>query len=174
MWLLESRTGDRTEINLNLTVDRMVWSRLSAEDEGCRLEVCLKRTGGRCPFYRAKMAAENAHLLVVNHALLLADTATGNRVLPPFDYLIVDEAHHLESATTNAMSFRVRGLDITRLIRELGGVKSGVLGRFVELCEELLEPAQMATLMQLVQKAADSSDLIAMNQDLSGFRSFSG
>ena len=157
VWLLESRTGDRTEINLNLSVDRMVWSRLSAEDEGCRLEVCLKRTGGRCPFYRAKIAAENAHLLVVNHALLLADTATGNRVLPQYDYLVVDEAHHLESATTNAMSFRVRALDITRLIRELGGQRSGVLGRFLNLCKDLLKPAQFAALMQLVQKASDLS-----------------
>jgi len=157
VWLLESHTGDRTEINLNGNVERMVWSRLSAEDEGCRLEVCLKRTGGRCPFYRAKMAADNAHILVVNHALLLADTATGNRVLPPYDYLIVDEAHHLESATTNAMSFRVRAVDITRLIRELGGLKTGVLGRFVDLCEDLLKPAQMAALTQLVQKAADLS-----------------
>ncbi len=157
VWLLESRTGDRTEINLNGPVERAVWSRLSAEDEGCRLEVCLKRTGGRCPFYRAKIAAQNAHILVVNHALLLADTATGNRVLPPFDYLIVDEAHHLESATTNAMSFRVRARDITRLIRELGGAKSGVLSRFVTLCEDLLKPAQMAALNQLVNKAADLS-----------------
>ena len=157
VWLLESKTGDRTEINLNGNVERMVWSRLSAEDEGCRLEVCLKRTGGRCPFYRAKLAAENAHLLVVNHALLLADTATGNRVLPPYDYLVVDEAHHLESATTNAMSFSVRAIDITRLIRELGGPKSGVLGRFVDLCEDLLQPAEMASLTQMVQKAADLS-----------------
>ncbi len=157
VWLLESRTGDRTEINLNGPIERAVWSRLSAEDEGCRLEVCLKRTGGRCPFYRAKMAAQNAHLLVVNHALLLADTATGNRVLPPFDYLIVDEAHHIESATTSAMSFRVRAVDVTRLIRELGGEKSGVLGRFVNLCEDLLKPAQMATLNQLVNKASSLS-----------------
>ena len=155
VWLLESRTGDRTEINLNGIIERVVWSRLSAEDEGCRLEVCLKRTGGRCPFYRAKIAAENAHLMIVNHALLLADTATGNRVLPAYDYLVVDEAHHLESATTSAMSFRVRAVDITRLTRELGGPKSGLLGRFVELCQELLKPAQMAALNQLVQKAAD-------------------
>lgn len=157
VWLLESRTGDRTEINLNGTIERMVWSRLSAEDEGCRLEACLKRTGGRCPFYRAKLAAENAHLLIVNHALLLADTATNNRVLPPFDYLIVDEAHHLESATTNAMSFRVRAVDITRLIRELGSLKTGLLGRFVALCEGLIKPAQMASLAQWVQKASDLS-----------------
>jgi DNA polymerase-3 subunit epsilon/ATP-dependent DNA helicase DinG len=155
VWLLESRTGDRTEINLNGSYERTVWSRLSAEDEGCRLEVCLKRTGGRCPFYRAKIAAENAHLLIVNHALLLADTATGNKVLPAFDYLIVDEAHHLEDATTSAMSFGVRAIDITRLTREMGGTKSGVLGRFIELCEDLLQPAQMAALQQLVQKASD-------------------
>jgi ATP-dependent DNA helicase DinG len=157
VWLLMSQTGDRSEINLNGIVERMVWSRLSAEDEGCRLEVCLKRTGGRCPFYRAKLAAENAHLLVVNHALLLADTATGNRVLPPFDYLVVDEAHHLESATTSSMSFRVRAIDITRLIRELGGPKSGILGRFIDLCEDLLKPAEMAALTQMAQKAADLS-----------------
>ena len=155
VWLLESRTGDRTEINLNGPIERSVWSRLSAEDEGCRLEVCLKRTGGRCPFYRAKIAAENAHLLVVNHALLLADTATGNKVLPEYDYLIVDEAHHLESATTSAMSFKVRGIDITRLVREMGGLKTGILGRFVEICEGLLQPAQMAALHQMVQKASD-------------------
>jgi len=157
VWLLESRTGDRTEINLNGPVERAVWSRLSAEDEGCRLEVCLRRTGGRCPFYRAKLAAEDAHILVVNHALLLADTATGNRVLPAYDYLIVDEAHHLESATTSAMSFRVRAMDITRLIRELGGPKTGLLGRFLDLCEGLLQPAQMAALTQLVQRASDLS-----------------
>lgn len=174
VWLLESRTGDRTEINLNGPIERSVWSRLSAEDEGCRLEVCLKRTGGRCPFYRAKIAAENAHILVVNHALLLADTATGNKVLPEFDYLIVDEAHHLESATTSAMSFKVRAVDITRLVRELGGLKTGLLGRFVETCEGLLQPAQMAALHQLVQKAADlafrfDSQMTTYFQSMSAF-----
>ncbi|NLN70555.1 MAG: DEAD/DEAH box helicase [Chloroflexi bacterium] len=157
VWLLESSTGDRSEINLNGSIERMVWSRLSAEDEGCRLEVCLKRTGGRCPFYRAKMAAENAHLLIVNHALLLADTVTNNRVLPAFNYLVVDEAHHLESATTDALAFRVWGGDISRLTRELGGPKTGLLGRFMDLCQELLKPAQMASLNQLVNKAADLS-----------------
>lgn len=174
VWLLDSQTGDRTEINLNGPVERAVWSRLSAEDEGCRLEVCLKRTGGRCPFYRAKIAAENAHLLVVNHALLLADTATGNKVLPEYDYLIVDEAHHLESATTSAMSFKVRGIDITRLVREIGGLKTGVLGRFVEICEGLLQPAQMAALQQMVQKASDlafrfDSQMTAYFQSMGAF-----
>jgi DNA polymerase-3 subunit epsilon/ATP-dependent DNA helicase DinG len=48
-------------------------------------------------------------------------------------------------------------MDITRLTRELGGPKSGLLGRFMELCEDHLKPAQMAALNQLVQKASDLS-----------------
>jgi DNA polymerase-3 subunit epsilon/ATP-dependent DNA helicase DinG len=116
----------------------VVWSRLSAEDEGCKLETCLKRTGGRCPFYKARMAAESAHILVVNHALLLADTAAENRILPEYNYLIVDEAHHLEAATTDAMSFRLRAPDVTRLVREIGSAEQGVLGRLLALAKPLL------------------------------------
>ncbi len=98
VWLQTSTSGDRREINLNGQAERMVWSRLSAEDEGCKLETCLKSTGGACPFYKARMAAESAHILVINHALLLAAAAAETQVLPDFNYLIVDEAHHLEAA----------------------------------------------------------------------------
>jgi DNA polymerase-3 subunit epsilon/ATP-dependent DNA helicase DinG len=45
VWLQSSDSGDRNEINLNGPIERTVWSRLSAEDEGCKLETCLKRTG---------------------------------------------------------------------------------------------------------------------------------
>ncbi len=116
--------------------------RLSAEDEGCKLEVCLKRTGGRCPFYKARMAAESAHILVVNHALLLADTAAENRILPEYNYLIVDEAHHLESATTDAMSFRLRAPDVTRLVRDIGSTEQGLLGQLLSLAKPLLKPSR--------------------------------
>lgn len=155
VWLQSSQTGDRTEINLNGPVERLIWSRLSAEDEGCNLETCLKRTGGRCPFYKARTAAEAAHILIVNHALLLADAATENRVLPTYNYLVVDEAHHLESATTEAMSFRLRAPDVTRLVRELGSKQSGLLGRLVDLASKHLQPAQIATLENWVEKTTD-------------------
>ncbi len=157
VWLQSSSSGDRNEINLNGPVERMVWSRLSAEDEGCKLENCLKRTGGRCPFYKARMAAEGAHILVVNHALLLADTAVQNRILPAYNYLIVDEAHHLEAATTDALSFRLRTLDVTRLAREIGSAQQGVLGRVVEIAGGLLPPAELAGLTQLADLAGDTA-----------------
>ena len=155
VWLMQGGSGDRTEINLNGPIERDRWLRLSAEDEGCRAEVCVARTGGTCPFYRSRQAAQSAHLLVVNHALLLADVATGSRVLPDYEYLIVDEAHHLESATTNALSFRVTQNDIGRLLRELGGTSSGILSRLLNNAHEILRPSDFGAAQQSVQRATD-------------------
>ena len=70
---------------------------------------------------------------MINHALLLADAAADNQVLPDFNYLIVDEAHHLEAATTDAMSFSLRAVDVTRTVRELGSSEQGILGRLVSI-----------------------------------------
>jgi len=155
VWLQGSTTGDRGEINLNGPIEREIWSRLSASDDGCSAETCMKRTGGACPFYRARVAAQSAHLIIVNHALLLADVATGNRVLPEYDYLIVDEAHHMESATTNALSFRVTQLDIKRLLRELGGTKSGILGRILSITHDTVPPSEYAALERRTEQATD-------------------
>jgi len=155
VWLQGSITGDRGEINLNGPIEREVWSRLSAADEGCSAENCMRRTGGACPFYRTRIAAQSAHLIIVNHALLLADVATGNRVLPEYDYLIVDEAHHIESATTNALSFRVTQTDIKYMFRELGSSKSGVLGRILGLLHDTVPPSEYASLERRVERCTD-------------------
>lgn len=155
VWLQQGGSGDRGEINLNGPAEREVWQRLSAEDEGCRNDVCISRTGGACPFYRTHMAAQSSHILVVNHALLLADVMTGNRVLPEYNYLIVDEAHHLESATTNALSFRLTQADFTRLLREVGSVSSGLLGRLLTLLSHTVSPSDFASLNMAVHKISD-------------------
>ncbi len=155
VWLQDSQTGDRSEINLNGPTERDLWNRLSSEDEGCKTEVCVKRTGGACPFYRTRQAAQAAHLLVVNHALLLADAATGNRVLPEYNFLVIDEAHHIEEATTSAMSFRINEGDLARLMREVGGSSSGLLGRFLGLARQTLRPSDQAAVTQLITRATD-------------------
>jgi len=155
VWMQTNISGDRGEINLNGQAEREVWRRISAEDEGCTAESCLQRTGGACPFYRARQAAQNAHILIVNHALLLADVATGNRVLPEYDYLIIDEAHHLESATTNALSYKVTQFEIERLLRELGSTNSGALGWLLNALSDVLPPATNASLHNHTQHAAD-------------------
>ncbi len=155
VWLLESDSGDRGEINLNGPVERDLWMRLCAEDEGCKNEVCLSRTGGACPFFRIRQEAQAAHLIIVNHALLLADVATGSRVLPEYNYLIIDEGHHLESATTSALSYKVTRGDLSRLLKELGGSGSGVLGHLLSLLNGVLRPSDLAGIHQAVERCTD-------------------
>jgi ATP-dependent DNA helicase DinG len=161
VWLYQGGSGDRVDINLNGPIEREIWSRMSAADDGCSADNCLKHTGGACPFYRARQFAQSSHIIIVNHALLLADVATGNRVLPEYDYLIVDEAHHLESATTNALSFRATQSDLVRLLRSLGSFgssssqKSGVLGRLLALLHDSVRPSEYAAMNQLVERASD-------------------
>jgi len=154
IWLQTTVSGDRNEINLNGLSERDVWLRLSAEDEGCTTENCLKR-GGICPFYKARQAAISSHILVVNHALLLADVATGNRVLPDYNYVIVDEAHHLEEATTNALSFKVTQSMIDHALRELGSPKAGVLGKLVDILKNNITPSDFAAINNYIQQATD-------------------
>ena len=92
---------------------------MSAENEGCSLDRCQKEMGGRCFFYRARKQAEAAHVIVVNHALLMADAATENRVLPEYHHLIIDEAHHLEDAVTDQLSFKADGFILAQLFNAL-------------------------------------------------------
>lgn len=155
VWLLQGGSGDRNEINLNSPAERNTWNSISAEDEGCTAETCLERTGGACPFYRAHQAAQAAHIIVVNHALLLADVATGNRVLPEYQYLIVDEAHHIEAATTDALSFRINQADFTRLCNELGGTSTGILGHILSYLKQVLNPSNLAAMQQAFERATD-------------------
>jgi ATP-dependent DNA helicase DinG len=157
VWLRENQSGDRNEINLTGPAEREMWTRMSAEDDACGGETCLKHTGGACPFFRARQAANTAHVLIVNHALLLADVASGSHVLPPYDYLIVDEAHHLESATTNALSFRLTEFDLGRMLKELGGTTSGVLGRLLGGSQPVLRPSDFGLFQQKVSRATDLS-----------------
>ena len=155
VWLLENKSGDKAEINLTGPEERAIWRRVSAEDDNCTTETCMKHTGGACPFQQAKQASESAHILIVNHALLLADIASGSRVLPEYEYLIVDEAHHLENATTSALSFRITPSDTNRLMRELGGSNSGALGALLAEASQNLRPSDQALLAQKVKRATD-------------------
>jgi DNA polymerase-3 subunit epsilon/ATP-dependent DNA helicase DinG len=155
VWLQDTHSGDRSELNLNSNAERRVWMRLSAEDEGCTAENCLKHTGGACPFYRARLSAQSAHVIIVNHALLLADVASGYHVLPEYEYLIVDEAHHLEAATTNALSFHITRGDVERILNELGGPSAGILGWLLSAAQPILDPGEFAALNHMVQRITD-------------------
>lgn len=124
VWLPQSQTGDVGELNLRTPGERFAWQRLSADNDGCRMEHCVEE---RCPLYVARRRAEQAHILVVNHSLLLADVAAGNRVLPPYADLIVDEAHHLEAAVTEGLSFRADRRYLETLLDQIRDTNGGLV-----------------------------------------------
>jgi len=135
--------------------ERGAWLRLSAEDEGCTAQMCQEKMGGVCPFYRARRAAHAAHIVIVNHALLFADIALENRVIPDFRYLVVDEAHHLEAATTDGLSFELSRADLERQLKDLGGPNAGLLGEILAATSQVLPPDMYATLDAEVNNAYD-------------------
>ncbi len=155
VWLPATTTGDQGELALPLPSDRFVWSQISAENEGCSLDRCQREMGGRCFFYRAHRQAEAAHIIVVNHALLMADAATENRVLPEYHHLIVDEAHHLEDAVTDQLSFRADSTALSQLFAAIyprGGRSaqgaaraSGLLADIEEALQRGQTPAPLLT-----------------------------
>ena len=105
-WLPHTESGDSAELSLR-DQEFGIWSRVQAEQESCLGDKCPHLRKGRCFLYRARHNAEAAHVIVVNHALLLSDALVSNRVLPEYHHLIVDEAHHLEARATEQFGFAI-------------------------------------------------------------------
>lgn len=104
-------------------------------------------SGRRCPYYarcfvyKARKAAFEAHLVVVNHALVLAEaTSPGSGILPPYGRMVLDEAHNLESIATDYLSHEFSMPELNRIVkrllrhhREASHRASAVLGAAEEL-----------------------------------------
>jgi DNA polymerase-3 subunit epsilon/ATP-dependent DNA helicase DinG len=110
-WLGSTDTGDRAELQLRRE-EEAPWARVSGSQGGCMTSQCAYVRDGSCFLYRARKRAEAAHLLVVNHALLLSDVVAGGNVLPEYKHLVVDEAHHLEEQATNQFGFSASESDL--------------------------------------------------------------
>ena len=118
VWAAKTQTGDRAE--LSLRGDELhIWSRVCTQSESCLGAQCPYHRRAHCFLYRARQKAEYAHLIVVNHALLLSDIATASNVLPEYSHLIIDEAHHLEEEATEQCGFQVGERDLGGLLNRL-------------------------------------------------------
>ncbi len=119
-WLRETRTGDRAELRLS-GMELASWDRMSASG----FAMCTGAREGACFYRHARDEAASAHLLIVNHSLLLSNLQVGGSLLPDYDYLIVDEAHNLEAEATRQFGFRVSQSTVENLVERLGGVIHG-------------------------------------------------
>ena len=116
VWLLETGTGDRSELNLGRRGVAAPWDRLSAQGA-----VDCNGVNGVCFLRSARERAAAAHLVVVNHALLMTDLVAGGTLIPEHDVLIVDEAHHLEEQATRHLGFELGQSSVHDHVQSLAG-----------------------------------------------------
>lgn len=124
-WLERTATGDRAELNLRQE-EEAAWAAIAA-DETCPGMRC--RLAPRCHFLRARAEAEKADLLVVNHALLLSDAASGHGVLPAYRYLVCDEAHHLPEVAAEHLGLTADQRALNRIVEGLEAGTAPAQGR---------------------------------------------
>lgn len=114
LWMPQTDTGDRAELNLGPRPAAAAWSRLSAE----RAHQCPSQVGP-CFLKSARDKAAGSHIIVVNHALLLSDLVAGGSAIPDYDVLILDEAHHLEDQATRQLGFSIGPDSVDDVLSEL-------------------------------------------------------
>ncbi len=131
IWLHTTESGDRSELRLHGR-EEVLWNKVASDPMDCVGVHCTKED---CYVHRARAEAETADLVVVNHSLLLADAEVGGGLLPEFEHLVVDEAHHLEEAATRGLRQEVDGPGLIALVERLA--RADEAGRPHGLLDEL-------------------------------------
>ncbi|MBI1337621.1 MAG: DEAD/DEAH box helicase [Phycisphaera sp.] len=97
-----------------------IWSSVQSDSEDCQGRRCP--TYMKCFYQSARRRMENADLLVVNHALFFADLQLreeGFGLLPPYDYVVLDEAHTVEDVASDHFGVSASRFQVMLLITGL-------------------------------------------------------
>ncbi len=97
-----------------------VWSDVQSDGEDCLGRRCP--TFNQCFYQAARRRMQNADLLVVNHALFFSDLAlraAGHGLLPPYDAVVLDEAHTIEDVASEHFGLSVSRYQVGHLLSRL-------------------------------------------------------
>lgn len=121
-WRHYTTAGDRAEL-IDVAEDSGIWPLVTSTADNC--------LGSECPLYqkchvvKARRAAQDADLVVVNHHLLLADLAMKEEgfieFLPGADAIILDEAHQIPDLAAQFFGVSMGSRELERLFDELRG-----------------------------------------------------
>jgi len=118
-WVATTKEGDRDD--LAFVPDFRFWEGVASNSEHTRRARCPHFE--ECFYYKSRREAAGAHLLLVNHHLLLADRSLRMEgvggLLPRYEHIILDEAHHLEDVATE---FAGRSVSGRGLLQQLGRI----------------------------------------------------
>ncbi|UCZ54810.1 ATP-dependent DNA helicase DinG [Bacillus shivajii] len=124
VWLTETKTGDVEELNLATSSFRF-WKEIASDYTSCTTPKCPWFS--RCFYQRAKQKAKESDLIITNHSLVLSDMKSDHQVIPSYNHIIIDEAHHFEETATEQFGEMLDYLSLTHIINDLGSENEGVL-----------------------------------------------
>lgn len=110
-WINETEYGDVSELEFAPPVES--WLEINSDSDDCLRNKCKRFE--ECFYFKARRRAEDADILVVNHSLLLADAVSEGAILPPYELLIVDEAHHMPDVATKSFGLSISNRGLQRL-----------------------------------------------------------
>lgn len=103
-----SKTGDKSEL-ADIPEDAPIWHRVTSTRENCLGQDCPYLN--ECFVLKARRKAQEADIIVVNHALFMADLALREEgitdLLPEVDIVVFDEAHQLPDVATRFLGTTV-------------------------------------------------------------------
>ncbi|MDO4558678.1 MAG: helicase C-terminal domain-containing protein [Planctomycetia bacterium] len=107
-----------------------VWDEVSCDSLHCRGRAC--RYHQDCFFKQARNRARRAQILVVNHSLLFSDLALreeDGELLPPYQILVLDEAHTIGDVAAGHFGISISSGQIDYLLNRLynGRTQRGIL-----------------------------------------------
>lgn len=121
-WSEKSVEGCKSD--LSFIPRHETWEEVCCEADQCSRVKCPHYAG--CFFFSARREAASADLLIVNHALLMADVVVrmeagydSSAILPPFKRLICDEGHHLEDVATDHFASQLSRQGLLKVIGKL-------------------------------------------------------
>jgi len=115
-----SRLPDLKEglkLELGFEPSSRVWEKICRESEVCLNKRCPFQK--RCYYLRAKIKETHSQILVVNHHLFFAHLSSEEKVLPPFNAVVFDEAHNLEEVATSFLGVKVSNYQVNNFLDSL-------------------------------------------------------
>ncbi len=92
------------------------WRQVSVSHREC-LGAAKCPFGAECFAELAREKAQRSHLIVTNHSLLAIDAIEDVPMIPPYDTVVIDEAHELTARVTQAATDELAAPDIERAAR---------------------------------------------------------
>ncbi|MEA2104223.1 MAG: helicase C-terminal domain-containing protein [Candidatus Cloacimonadota bacterium] len=117
IWAAHTNTGDIEENHSFHAGNSSLWSKIASDGTSCY--------GRNCPFYHQcftmniRKKAERTNLVIINHALLIADAVSDNSVIGSYEHLVIDEAHNLPHTAAVHFGFSVGLQDIYSITKKI-------------------------------------------------------